>query len=487
MKNNNSAQNIRSKFVKQALIDTYNLSRTLQENSNNILKQLLQETVKNEFNKILKEDFEEKKDDEEYVEDTPEISDVTDDTFKSENNTDDNSDNDVPTEDNTETNDSTVVDDNADNNVDSQTTDDDDWSEFDDFKVSDKEYDFTSDDGANIAKVFKLMGPEDSVRVMKDDEGNITINDSENGTEYLIKLDATDDTSDNIDSRDNSSDIDNNQMEENNMKEETLREFDSNVKYTDSYQKQDVMTNDGVKEPAPNKVNDWDKGVPHDTKRPWGGDVKKGEPFDKTVKEEEETVTVDEEDLNEENIDEANLSQSRWNDTHAAHNRVPAANKDEFRRDGIQKTSKGTKYRATGTAEIAEGMKKIVAKAKDIYAENQELRKWTAKFKQQLTEAVLNNSRLNNVVTLLVNNSTTLQEKKNIVDRFNAVKDLQESKNLFETISKELKNKTVVNESLNNIDKQYNANGSSKINEEKNIIDESLKDTLDLMRRMEKY
>ena len=63
---------------------------------------------------------------------------------------------------------------------------------------------------------------------------------------------------------------------EENMNESTDRlfelvlEYNSNVGYTDNYQKKDVMTNQGMSEPGKN-VNDWDAGVPHDAKKPWSG------------------------------------------------------------------------------------------------------------------------------------------------------------------------------------------------------------------------
>ena len=496
MKKNNSAQNIRSKFVKEALVDAYNLSRSLQENSDKIIRELLQESVKEEFGKILKEGFddENKEDDTEYTEDVPEISDVDD--ANAEHSQEEKPESDIETPENSDANSEINSDDDDENSINSDNMtsseneeegSEDEWSDFDEFKVSDGEYDLTSTTGDEVAKVYKLMGPNDAVRIIKKDDDKIQIKDTENNTEYLIDMSGSE-ASCNGDSCDNSSDFDT-QMEENNMNEETLKEFDSKVGYTDSYQKSDVMTNDGVKEPAPNKVNDWDKGVPHDTKKPWGGEVKKEAPFNKGVNEEEEAITTDN-NMSEgcdETIDEANLSQSRWNDTHAAHNRVPAANKDEFRRDGIQKTSKGTKYRATGTSEIAEDIKKIIEKAKEIYNENVELRQWTNKFRTNLNEMLIQNKRLGGIVSILMNNSTTLQEKKNIVDRFNSANSIKELEKLHETISQELKNKPLVNESLNNIDKQFNATGSKLINEKKVVTDEGLRESLDLMKRLQKY
>ena len=136
----------------------------------------------------------------------------------------------------------------------------------------------------------------------------------------------------------------------------------------------DVMTNPGMSEPGKN-VNDWDAGVPKGDSKPWAGKNGNSKPFEKKVKSE---LSESEEEV----VEEANLSQSRWNDTHAAHNRVPAANDDAHRRDGMQKTSKGTKYRAHGTSETTEESKKLekalaeskemMAKVDSILKENEE-------------------------------------------------------------------------------------------------------------------
>jgi iron complex outermembrane receptor protein len=63
-----------------------------------------------------------------------------------------------------------------------------------------------------------------------------------------------------------------------------LNEYDSHVGYTDNYQSDDVLTTDGVKEPGNGR--DIDKGIPHDTKKPWANPDKKAKPFDKGTKNE---------------------------------------------------------------------------------------------------------------------------------------------------------------------------------------------------------
>jgi hypothetical protein len=165
----------------------------------------------------------------------------------------------------------------------------DEWAEFDKYKVSDDEYDFTNAEDEEIVKVYKLMKNDDQILVHKDDNGNVNIQDNETGAEYLINLGdngeaqgvaAVDDGGDEViadeegaDDFGAEDDFENNEDDMNESTEkmfELMLEYDSNVGYTDNYQKKDVMTNPGMSEPGKN-VNDWDAGVPKGDSKPWSG------------------------------------------------------------------------------------------------------------------------------------------------------------------------------------------------------------------------
>lgn len=471
---------IRSNFVKDALADSLQLAQVLNENSKEAIKDLLQETVKNEFRSILSESSEDDEDDED---DVPEVSDVEDTNTEAEgdNVTDDTNtegDEDETPSTDMENNDSDDITTDTEtdtdiNNDDTNTEDvndgDEDWSEFEDFKVSDNEYDFSNAEDDSFVKVYKLLKPDDQIKIVQKDD-KINIKDPENDEEYII--DMGDENNNEMNDFDD--------MNESTIYEVALKEYNSNTGYTDSYQHKDVMTNDGVKEPGKN-VNDWDKGVPKSTSKPFGGKVKKAEPFN-----EEENLEDEQMNEEEENIDEANLSQSRWNDTHAVHNRIPAANKDEFRRDGMQKTSKGTQYRAHGSSEVTESVRKIVLKANDILKENKELKKAIGQFKQLVEQAAVTNMNLGNIIKIITENATTVDEKQNIIKRFaKEATSIKASNSLYEQISNELKNKTVISE--NKLDKQFTVNGSKKINETTLVENKDLTKVLDLMNRLKKY
>jgi len=524
-------KNIRSKVVRESLLDYNKLAKSLQENTEGAVKNLLSETVRDTYAKLLSEESDEKEYEEDdvdindgEVEDTPDT-DVADAADGSEESTDDVDVADSGMEDDAEDEgDEAVADEIGDEPVeggddfsaeDDAESDGDDWAEFDKYKVSDDEYDFSDAEDEEIVKVYKLMKNDDQIFVHKDDD-KVKIQDNETGAEYIVDLGGdneaagvadvepgedetefeleTDDDADADFEGAEEDDVDGNFSDddefnnEDDMNESTERmfelvlEYDSNVGYTDNYQKKDVMTTPGMSEPGKN-VNDWDAGVPKGKSKPWSG--KKGNKSENQPFDGEKGKTVEE----GANIEEANLSQSRWNDTHAAHNRVPAANDDEYRRDGIQKTSKGTKYRATGTdsqadnnVEIDVKVESIMKKVNKTLKENKELKETLNTVMASLKEAAVTNHNLAQIIKLISENSTTKEEKEEIIRKFaNEAKTIDASKTLYESISNDLKKAKKMNITE---DKNLSVESSKKINETPIYKSQDIMESLDLMHRM---
>ena len=265
------------------------------------------------------------------------------------------------------------------------------------------------------------------------------------------------------------------------MKESKEVLFEVDLGYTDNYQDKDPIKGLSNNEPSKSGKS-WHKGVPTGTQKPWAGPSKpKGDPFGKTVDEEEEKCcpkcgkcgaecTCDKE------IEEANLSQSRWNDTHANHNRVPAANEDEYRRQGMQKTSKGTEYRPVSS-------KNESKEVRAIKAENRELKKAVIELRKNLKEAYMTNVNLGKITKLFLENTTSKAEKIDIVNRFaNEANTIDKSKALYESISRELNKKNNSNP-MNINETSQTANGTKALNENSYKSQEVLK-TIDFMNRV---
>lgn len=342
---------------------------------------------------------------------------------------------------------------------------DDEWADMEDFKVGDNDYDFTSVDGETALKVYNKLGDDDQIFIKKEDDGTYTMQDEDTGAEYVIELGNDGDAD---------ADADNASEEEPAVEEpeeedeptfeielgddeeptdgedEDEEKLNEDLGYTDSYQKKNPIDGLNMNEPADGKTtNDWDEGAPKGTEKPWAG---KGDsdPFEKTVNEEE---VVDAPVDAEANLEEdGGAARTSVKDTH-----VVKGDKEKEHRQGFPKRGPGANKTMNEST-----IKKIISKAKEIQAENKQYKETIAGIKKALYEAAILNINYGKVVSLLVNETTTKEEKANIVERFNNVKTVNEGTILYDTIKREL------NESRKAtpiVERTINAESSKKINE----------------------
>ena len=236
--------------------------------------------------------------------------------------------------------------------------------------------------------------------------------------------------------------------------EETLFEID--LGYTDNYQDKDPIA--GLSNSEPSKSGrSWHKGVPTGTEKPWAGKgtEKKGDPFDKNVNEnltqldddyfaaglndtgvaEVETEDGMPFDKKVGNVDE-NQTTSKYQKRHEV--KTKATNSGE-KKNPMQ--TRNTSIENEYSAEINETIKKLKAK-------NRKLNEAVKDLHKGLKEAYMTNVNLGKITKLFLENTTTQAEKLNIVERFsNEAKTPKQAQALYESISKELSKKTVVDES----------------------------------------
>lgn len=497
MKKNNK---IRSKAVKESLLDYNNLATTLKENTEDAVKNLLSETVRDTYAKLLSEDNDDDYDEEE-VEDTDsgttaDDADPDDTGAEGDSSVDDDADDDTDDDDIDAQADEDSDDDADDADDDSveadaeDATDDedgDDWAQFDKYKVADGEYDFSKADDDEIVKVYKLLKDDDQVLVHNED-GKVDIKDNETGAEYLVDLggdedEADDDAGDETNPfEDADSEFEDN--EEDNMNESTerifeiaLNEYDSNVGYTDNYQSKDAMTTPDMSEPGKN-VRDWDAGVPKGKSKPWSGYPGKKQKADKPFTG-GKGKTVEEDDELEEATNVGGFVQQ--NSTSKSH--VPNSSGRNARnasKGGVK--IKGTvdpRYDGNGASDAKN--ESIMRKANKIYTENKQLKQALGKFRNVLQEAAVTNMNLGQIIKLISENSTSQDEKKEIIARFGKeAKTIEQSKNLYESISNDLKKANKMNLTESNL----SATGSKKINETPIYKSNDLMESLDLMHRV---
>lgn len=413
------------KTDKNPVIEVEQLAATITEGTKNTLRDILSEAVSNYLNEeVLNKDDDEN--DDEMEETSNKKSSDNEESVETSGDVDDTE------EDSKEAN--------EDKDVDAE-FDEDEWADFADYKIGDdegsEEYDFTNETNPEtLAKVFKLMKNDDKVSVVQD--GNkLFIKDNENDTEYVIELDD-----------DSNNDLNN---------DFTMSE---SLGYTDNYQDKDPIEGLSMADYSKN-TNDWHKGVPTGTKKPWPGK--------KTEKVFE--ITLNDETDMEQPIEETytrGAVQDRSTTITNAREQQRARNK---RRAGAQVTS-------TTESPVNESLKNKINAA---IRENKQLKETVSKVSKIMKEAVQVNVNLGHIVRLMVENSTTKAEKEDIVKRFNYVKTNEDAKSLYESISSELKksHSSLVTEQSTTVE------NSKKINESK--IYEEPNGVIDMMKRMKMF
>ena len=412
-KKNNTAE--------KTILNADKITKALKEGTEKQLQSILNEALSN----IIKED-----EDVEEVEDEV----VADDGYEVE---------DVETEE-TSIDDETPEVEGEEADVEDTEDAEDEWSEFEEYKVGDNDYDFTGVDGEVALKVYNKLNDDDEIFVTKDEEGNYEFKDEETGAEYVIELDAEGDAEAEEDELDiefndeegegedldfefddeegedeldielddeegEGEDLD---IELDDEEDDDLLNEDDNLGYTDSYQDKDPIEGLNASLPSKNGTKDWSKGLPTGTKKPWAGkgDMK---PFGK-----------------KQELDENGSGHSAKRKVIKTQNRL---NKDA---QG-QHVASDENGQYVGTITESK-VKKIVEAAKAIQAENKLYKESIEKIKKSLYEAAVLNVNLGKIVSLLVNETTTKEEKQNILERFNNVKTLKEGNALYESIKKEL-------------------------------------------------
>jgi flagellar biosynthesis/type III secretory pathway ATPase len=156
-------------------------------------------------------------------------------------------------------------------------------------------------------------------------------------------------------------------------------------------------------------------------------------------------------------------------------------NQPKSRKENSPKVKHNVSAAGEFTSEVNENVKKIISKAKEIQAENKQYKSKIAEIKKALYEAAILNINYGKVVSLLVNETTTKEEKASIVERFSNVKTINEGTQLYDTIKREL-NETRKGAPI--VERTINAESSKTINETK-IYSPKDNASINLMERME--
>lgn len=453
---------IRSEYIKNLMEDKDELNKSFVETTKETLREIVDEAVNKNLRSLIAEADDD--DDNEFEEEEVDSTDLTpsDEELKGDEESADDSVEDPDTD--------IAGGEDEFSEPDNAGDEDDVWSSLEQYKDEDGEYDLTNMASDDVVKVLKVMKPEDGdgVRVIKKDDGNITLIDDENDAEYLIVLDDGGDAS-------------------YELGESVVNEGNVDLGYTDNYQDKTAMTmdpDDGE------KTRKWNAGTPTGNGKRWVGNKGDMSPYNQKVNEgdcegDECLVEIELEDgmdecggmIDEHSGPEGFVGKNSTAKTHHNTNEVP-----ETPRNGSEG---GEHVKPTSKARYSSN-ESIDRKVNAITDENKQLKQIAGQLKESLNDACVINASLGKIIKLVTENTTTREEKLNIINRFNDVKTVEESKKLYEAISEELKRQHPINKGVNEV------MGNQQLSESKKTVVETplyesteLSETISLMHRLD--
>lgn len=477
---------VRSKYIKNLMESKDSLDKQYQEVIAESMKNIIGENAKDEVRKLLKEaEDEDSFSEEEVIDDTAVADDKVDDT--------DAADEVATEEENTEEDDDvdSIEDDLDTEDGEEEAVDDDIWNDLEKCKGADGEYDCRGMDDGNLLKVLKAMGPEDGIRVMSNGDGTVSVEvdgDLIDGTEeFVIDLD----------------DFEGGEGGEDGEVELELNEGEVDLGYMDhpgkgGYQKEPAFTTD------PDETLPTDREKIGHTWNPQlkNADIDKGsdgdrQPYDKNVNEDVDECggNIFEVELeDEEMVDEAShtVTQNNGNVRGVTKSFPTNSSSQETDRNGAPEAKSPTtgvgRQTTDGYKEAANESVEFKKKVNKLWEENKQMKSIIPQLHKKLMESMVINASMGYIVRLLNENSTTVDEKKQISERFTKVNTLEEGKKLYETISEELRSVNKRNDVNGIINSQLAEGKQAKQNlvETTMYKSEKVNETLDFMKRLNK-
>ena len=459
---------VRSEYIKKMMAESHNLEDKLKDVAQSTINSILEEKTNKNLRQILSED-----------EDSFSEEEVDDDVTLGSSDASDEE--------------GTSID--ADSAADDDSADDSEWDDLEKYKDEDGEYDLRSMDKDELVKVLKVMSPDDAVRIVKNDDDTLTVTDESNDEEYELELDDDmnefgDDDDDMGEFGDDDEEIeieiggdddfdgdDVDGEEDIEIVPDDDDEFEveldeSNLGYTDNYQKKTAMTTPDNHEPAdPKSTYSMDGGVPTGTEKPWVGPKKKS-PYD-------------------DDVNEGCENECGYIEEGGEFGKVYARTSGKQRRNnssGNGGQPYGSRHNSVaGEYEDYEGSvsESIKKKANQIFLENKQLKALMGKLQSQVNEAIVVNQSLANVIKIINENATTVNEKKDILRRFNECTTREDSNKLYAVISEELKREGKTHSNVAGTINSQLSESRDRAVETPMFKSQDLSDTLNFMNRLD--
>jgi len=331
------------------------------------------------------------------------------------------------------------------------------------------EIDLTGAPDDEVLKVFKAMGDDDEVEVIKDVDG-IHLTDNETGAEYYIK------ESEELEEGEDGLCEDCGSQHE----EETIYEIelDEDVVGVDQPESEEALSDYEDEDGDLDEM--WGAGK-HEYKRRDGhklGDV------DGHYKDYESPFMEEDEYIEEDKIQRHQKGgYQRRSGAKAGSNQ--ASPYGVGRRSESRKSRKPISERRKTPKNVSKvADSKIIKEYKELKSKNEEYKGALKVFKDKLNEVALFNTNLAYVNRLFTEHSTTKKEKMNILKRFDEVDSVKGSKSIYKSIKSELDSKTPITESVVKKVTKTVKSSASDLNESTAYVDPQIVAIKDLMKRI---
>jgi hypothetical protein len=351
--------------------------------------------------------------------------------------------------------------------------------EMEDGEEDEEVMDMTNASDAEVIKVFKAMGPEDSIEVTKTEDG-IHLKDGDN--EYILQMEGVEEmTDEELDEYLDEATFED--FDELDIEDEDEDEDDDEEEYEED---EDVEDDDLEFEGWMNELMDEDSMSEYmSSESPDNEDM--SEEYGEVVYEIEldEASEVMDEDMDEAEEDE---------DLEEAARTYGNGSRDGSR--GLRKARTPNRYYSyrngfdvkveSENRELKNQIKLIESELKGYKAKNNEYKSALGSLKEKMNEMAVYYTNLSYTNKLFTEHTTTKKEKLDILRKFDNVKSVNESKNLFKMLSEDLSSKKTIsnlNSLSENVEKTLTSS-SSKLTESVVYEDPKIKQIKDLMSKL---
>lgn len=350
--------------------------------------------------------------------------------------------------------------------------------------------DMTNASDAEVIKVFKAMGPEDSIEVTKTEDG-IHLKDGDK--EYILQMEGVEEMTDEeldeyldeatfddfddleIELDDEDEDDDEEEYEED---EDIMYELEMDEDSMEGYMSAENPENSDMAEEMDEdeEFEGWMKEMMDED-----SEEEKEEVMYEIELSEEENESIMDEDMEEEDEDE---------DLEEAARTYGNGSRDGSR--GLRKGITPNRYISykNGVDIKVESLNKklslVESELKGYKAKNEEYKKALSTLKEKMNEMAVYYTNLSYTNKLFTEHTTTKKEKLDILKRFDNVKNINESKSLFGTITDELSSKKSISnlgDLSESVDKSLTSS-SSKLTESVVYEDPKIKQIKELMSKL---